>query len=167
MLDADQASWLDLARQAHHGEIDALAHRRYPLSQMLWDAGRDELFGTLVDYRNMRTYGDLSYQRLAVEDSDFFEQTNFPFAANYGADLATGEIRLRINYDQAEFSSARIETIGEYYVAAFAAMVADPAAPVLDATLLPAAEVDRQQGVERHGGRPAAGQDPAGTAGRT
>jgi amino acid adenylation domain-containing protein len=144
VLTTRNSSWITLVRQAQAQEIDALAFRRYPLGQMLRDSNRDALFETLVDYRNMRSYGGLSLENVTVEDADFFEQTNFPFAANFGADPVTGELRLRISYDGAEFSSAQIEAIGGFYAAAFDAMAADPNAQISDASLLGAADLTRQ-----------------------
>ncbi|WP_330330995.1 amino acid adenylation domain-containing protein [Streptomyces sp. NBC_00536] len=144
VLDTGRTSWRDLARQVHHAEVEALAHRRYPLGQMQRDLNRDSLFETLVDYRAMRSYGGLSLTHLTIEDTNFFEQTNFPFTANFGADPNTGEIGLGINYDEAEFPAEQIEAIGGYYAAALEAMVDDPAAPVSAAPLLSTAETTRQ-----------------------
>ncbi|WP_030385718.1 non-ribosomal peptide synthetase [Streptomyces sp. NRRL S-241] len=144
VLDTGRTSWRDLARQVHHAEVEALAHRRYPLGQMQRDLNRDSLFETLVDYRAMRSYGGLSLTHLTIEDTNFFEQTNFPFTANFGADPNTGEIGLGINYDEAEFPTEQIEAIGGYYAAALQAMVDDPAAPVSGTPLLSPAETTRQ-----------------------
>ncbi|MFJ3084594.1 amino acid adenylation domain-containing protein [Streptomyces halstedii] len=144
VLTTRNTSWIELVQQVHAQETDALAFRRYPLGQMLRESNRDALFETLVDYRDMRSYGSLSLKNVAVEDTEFFEQTNFPFTANFGADPETGEIRLRINYDRAEFSAAQIEAIGGFYAAAFDAMGADPTAQVLGVSLMGAAELDRQ-----------------------
>ncbi len=144
VLDTGRTSWRDLARQVHHAEVEAIAHRRYPLGQIQRDLNRDSLFETLVDYRAMRSYGGLSLTRLTIEDTNFFEQTNFPFTANFGADPNTGEIGLGINYDEAEFSAEQIEAIGGYYAAALEAMADDPAAPVSRTPLLSAAETTRQ-----------------------
>ncbi|GAA0272209.1 amino acid adenylation domain-containing protein [Streptomyces polychromogenes] len=144
VLDTGRTSWRDLARQVHHAEVEALAHRRYPLGQMQRDLNRNSLFETLVDYRAMRSYGALTLTHLTIEDTNFFEQTNFPFTANFGADPNTGEIGLGINYDETEFPAEQIEAIGGYYAAALEAMVDDPAAPVSGTPLLSSAETTRQ-----------------------
>ncbi|MEU7004579.1 amino acid adenylation domain-containing protein [Nonomuraea sp. NPDC046570] len=143
-LTTRDTTWLELAQQAHQAEIESMPFRRYPFSQMLRDTDRPALFETLVDYRNMRSYGGLTFEHLAVVDTEFFEQTNFAFTANYGVDPATGDLRLRINHDEAEISATQIETIGGYYTAAFEAMLADPQAPVTSAWLLSPEELDRQ-----------------------
>lgn len=143
VMSTRDATWIDLARQAHAAEIDALEFRRYPLSQIVADSGRESLFETLVDYRNMRSYAAIPLEHIAVGRVDFFEQTNFPFAAQYGADPQSGEIQLRLSYDAAEFSDCQIEAIGECYIAAFEAMGADPEALVSSAALLGASEHNR------------------------
>ncbi|MEU9634608.1 amino acid adenylation domain-containing protein [Streptomyces tendae] len=144
VVDTGRRSWRELARQVHQAEADVLAHRRYPLVQMQRDLNRDMLFETLVDYRAMRSYGGMSLSRLKVVETGFFEQTNFPFTANFGADPSTGEIGLGINYNAAEFSAEQIEAIGGYYAAALEAMVDDPSSSVSGTPLLSAAETTRQ-----------------------
>ncbi|HET9893410.1 MAG TPA: amino acid adenylation domain-containing protein [Streptosporangiaceae bacterium] len=142
-LDTGRQSWSELARQAHDAETQALPHRRYPLSQILRDLGTDALFETLVDYRAMRGYRAMALSNLTIEETAFFEQTNFPFSANFGADPATGQVSLGINYDQAEFPPDQVTAIGEYYSAALQAMAADPAGQVCAATLMGSAETAR------------------------
>ncbi|MEU6592567.1 amino acid adenylation domain-containing protein [Streptomyces sp. NPDC046881] len=143
VVDVAGATWQDLARRVHEAEVEALPHRRYPLGQMQRDLDRDTLFETLVDYRAMRSYGDLSLTRLKIDATEFFEQTNFPFTANFGADPTTGELGLGINYDAAQFSAEQIAAIGGYYAAALETMVGDPAGAVSRASLLSEAETHR------------------------
>jgi amino acid adenylation domain-containing protein len=143
VVNTRQASWLDLVRQVHDAEVAAVAYRRYPMARMLRDLNRDTLFETLVDYRNMRSYAGLPLRHLTVDSPTFFEQTNFPFTANFQTDPADGAVRLRIDYDAAEFPAVQIETIGGYYAAAFEAMTADPTTAVTDAPLLGSAESAR------------------------
>ncbi|MGV9691982.1 non-ribosomal peptide synthetase [Streptomyces sp. NPDC003444] len=158
VADLAGASWTDLARQIHRQESDALAHRRYPMAQLLQDLQRPELFETVVDHRSFRSY-DMALDHTAVTGGAFFEQTNFPFTANFGTDPATGEVNLRVNYDAAQFSAARITEIGGYYTAALAALVADPDAPAQAARLLDAGQLERlaaeweATAVEREPGR--------------
>jgi amino acid adenylation domain-containing protein len=144
VLDTGRASWLELAGQAHRAETEALPHRRYPLSQILTDLDRDALFETLVDFRSMRSYGDLALRSLRIEDTEFFEQTNFPLTAAFGADPVTGDISLALNYDRGEFPAAQIEAIGGYYATALEAIADEPDAPVSDTVLLSPAELTRQ-----------------------
>ncbi|MFF2199336.1 amino acid adenylation domain-containing protein [Streptomyces sp. NPDC058145] len=144
VVDTDGTSWRDLARQVHRAEGEALVHRRYPLVQMQRDLNRDTLFETLVDYRAMRSYGGMSLTHLTVDETDFFEQTNLSFTANFGADPGTGELGLGINHNAAEFSAEQMEAIGGYYTAALRAMVEDPGASVSGTPLLTAAETTRQ-----------------------
>jgi amino acid adenylation domain-containing protein len=144
VLDTRRSSWLDLARQAHRAETAATAHRRYPLGQILVDVNADALFETLVDYRSMRSYGELALTNLRIEDTNFFEQTNFPLTANFSADPATGDIRLVLNYDSGEFPAAQIDAVAGYYAAALAAISDEPDAPVSRTGLLSPAELTRQ-----------------------
>ncbi|MCH0538342.1 amino acid adenylation domain-containing protein [Streptomyces sp. MUM 203J] len=149
-LTADVAgvSWIELARQIHRQESDALAHRRYPMAQLLQDLERPELFETVVDHRSFRSY-DMALDGIAVSGGEFFEQTNFPFTANFATDPATGEVKLRFNYDAAQFSAGRITEIGGHYTAALSALVTDPAAPAQAAGLLGEDQVARLEAAWR------------------
>ncbi|WP_327351860.1 non-ribosomal peptide synthetase [Streptomyces sp. NBC_01304] len=142
VADVAGATWTELAQRIHHQETDALPHRRYPLAQLLQDLRQGPLFETVVDHRSFRSY-ELELDQLSITGGEFFEQTNFPFTANFGTDPATGEVGLRINYDAAQFTAARVETIGGYYARALAALVEDPSAAVHATELLDAAERER------------------------
>jgi amino acid adenylation domain-containing protein len=126
VLDTGETSWLGLVHQAHQAEIDALTHRRFPLSEIQKDFDGVALFETMVDYRAMRSYGELTLRNLRIAETTFFEQTNFPFTANFGADPQTGELGVGIGYNPAEFPAAQIEAIGEYYLSALAAILDTP-----------------------------------------
>ncbi|MEV5903054.1 amino acid adenylation domain-containing protein [Streptomyces sp. NBC_00015] len=142
VVDVSVTSWLELARRVHAAENGALPHRRYPMAQMLQDLRRPQFFETVVDHRSFRSY-DMTLDHLAVTGGDFFEQTNFPFTANFGTDPVTGEVRLRINYDAARFTDAWITAVGGHYADALAALVADPHAAVHATALLAPADLDR------------------------
>ncbi|MEU1335922.1 amino acid adenylation domain-containing protein [Streptomyces sp. NPDC005827] len=142
VVDVTATTWIELARRVHGAESGALPHRRYPLAQMLQDQRRPRFFETVVDHRSFRSY-DMELEHLAVTGGEFFEQTNFPFTANFGTDPVTGAVRLRVNYDAAEFTAAWIDTVGGYYAEALAALVADPHAAVHATPLLGAADLDR------------------------
>ncbi len=142
VVDVTGASWTELARRVHDAELNALPHRRYPMAQVLQDLRRPQFFETVVDHRSFRGY-DMALTNIAVTDSAFFEQTNFPFTANFGTDPVTGDVRLRVNYDESQFTAEWIRTVGGYYATALDAIVADPAAPVHATEPLGAAERER------------------------
>ncbi|MFH8802242.1 amino acid adenylation domain-containing protein [Streptomyces sp. NPDC017936] len=142
VVDVTATSWLELARRVHAAESGALPHRRYPMAQMLQDLRRPQFFETVVDHRSFRSY-DMTLDHLAVTGGEFFEQTNFPFTANFGTDPVTGEVRLRVNYDAARFTDAWITAVGGHYADALAALVTDPHAAVHATPLLAAADLDR------------------------
>jgi amino acid adenylation domain-containing protein len=143
MLETMGRSWLDLVRQAHRAEVDMLAYRRYPLSQIQRDLNRELLFETIADYRAMRSYGSLSLRHLQVDDVWFFEQTNFPFGANFSADPRTGEIQLGISYDAAQFATGQIAAIGACYTTALTAIVTNPHRSLSRTDLMSPAETTR------------------------
>ncbi|WP_225824766.1 non-ribosomal peptide synthetase [Streptomyces naphthomycinicus] len=142
VVDVTGATWIELARRIHAAESGALPHRRYPLARMLQDLRRPQFFETVVDHRSFRSY-DMALDEVAVTGGEFFEQTNFPFTANFGTDPVTGEVRLRVNYDAAEFTDAWVATVGGYYAEALGALTADPHAPVHTTALLPTADLHR------------------------
>ncbi|MFI2202813.1 amino acid adenylation domain-containing protein [Streptomyces sp. NPDC020192] len=143
VVDVTGSTWLELARRVHAAESGALPHRRYPMAQMLRDLRRPGFFETVVDHRSFRGY-DMELEHLAVTGGEFFEQTNFPFTANFGTDPVTGQVRLRVNYDAAEFTDAWIAGVGGHYADALDALVTDPHAAVHATALLPGADLDRQ-----------------------
>jgi amino acid adenylation domain-containing protein len=127
VADAAAGSWIELARQIHRQEIEALPYRRYPMAQMLHDLRRSELFEVVADYRNFREY-ELELRQVRVVGAEFFEQTNFPLTANFSTDPASGALALRINFDEARFTRRRLEEVGGYYSAALADLAAHPTA---------------------------------------
>ncbi|MEU5693027.1 amino acid adenylation domain-containing protein [Actinosynnema sp. NPDC020468] len=129
-------TWLEIARRIHDQETEALPYRRYPLAQIQQDLGRDALFETVVDHRSFRSYADLELSKIALTGSEFFEQTNFPFTANFATDPVTGRVGLRINYDAARFPLSRVESIGEAYAAALRFIASDPAVEASTVDLL-------------------------------
>jgi amino acid adenylation domain-containing protein len=142
VLETAGASWTELAARIHRQESQALAHRRYPLGQILRDVGRPELFEAVVDHRSFRNY-EMALERISISGGEFFEQSNFPFTANFSTDPMTGQISLRINYDAARFNADRIAEIGGYYAAAFDALLRDPAAEARGSSLISDAERKR------------------------
>jgi amino acid adenylation domain-containing protein len=125
VVDTAGASWVELARRIHRAEAEALPYRRYPMAQLLRDLGRRELFESVVDHRSFRGY-ELALDQVRVADGEFFEQTDFPFTANFATDPATGAVSLRINFDAARFTPPRIAEIAGYYAAALADLAAHP-----------------------------------------
>ncbi|MFC9843950.1 amino acid adenylation domain-containing protein [Streptomyces sp. NPDC060223] len=142
VVDVAGTTWTELAQHIHAAESGALPHRRYPMAQLLTDLRRPQFFETVVDHRSFRSY-DMELAELAVTGGEFFEQTNFPFTANFGTDPVSGEVRLRINYDAAQFTDEWIARVGGYYADALGALVADPHAAVHATALLGADEQDR------------------------
>jgi amino acid adenylation domain-containing protein len=144
VLDTGRGCWLDLARAAHDAETTAIPHRRYPMGQILADLDRDVLFETLADYRSMRSYGELALDHLRIEETEFFERTNFPLTANFGADPRNGGIGLVLKHDPAEFPEAQIEAIAGYYATALETIADEPEAPVTGTILLSPAELTHE-----------------------
>lgn len=143
VLTTKNVTWSGLVRQAHEAEVEALPFRRYPLGQIIRESGRESLFETIIDYRNLRNYGTMDLKRTSVVRSDFFEQTNFPFSANFGKDPIAGSLQLRINYDEAIFTAEQIEVIAGYYAEAFDAIVCDADSLVSDTLLVGSEELNR------------------------
>jgi amino acid adenylation domain-containing protein len=142
VADTAAGSWIELARQIHRQESEALPFRRYPMAQMLRDLRRPQLFEAVADYRSFREY-ELDLQQVQVVDTEFFEQTSFPLTANFFTDPASGSLGLRINFDEARFTGRRIDEVGRYYAAALAGLAADPDARPQAGTLLTPRQASR------------------------
>jgi amino acid adenylation domain-containing protein len=132
-VDTRARTWSELVRRVFDAEVAVLAHREYPLFEVLRATGRAEPFDAVFDYRDFHVYAGLPGADGApsIIARDFFEEINFGFCAAFtqvppGAMAAAGELALLINHHTGEFDREQIVGIHHRYRAALAAMAADP-----------------------------------------
>ena len=121
-------SWSDLARETFATEHEGLPFRRYPLAQMQQDRGGLPLFETAFDFTHFHVYQQLrGLRNLQVLGVNGFNQTNFPFLAEFNLDLATSEVHLNLKYDAGKICDEYATTIGSSYATTLTAMAREPA----------------------------------------
>lgn len=120
-----EGSWADLIQSVGNRMTDTMAYRHYPSSAIQRDTGRS--FAEVVfNYTHFHAYEDLADQSdMEFSDGQGFGQTNFDFTINFSRAIGLDKLKLTITFDEDMYDSALIEQIGEYYVNAFNAMLAD------------------------------------------
>ena len=120
-------SWSDLIKAVLEHEIAILPHRRYPLGELQRENGRQALFDSVFNFVHFHIYRSVQQtQGLDVVGGTVFEQTNFPLATTFNAELNGLGIQMMLAYDREVFLPARIDAIAESYRAALESIAADP-----------------------------------------
>lgn len=146
----DADSWTELIRRVHTSEVELLPHRRFPMGELVREAGR-ELFEVVFNFTHFHVLDDLDRQhgfrlrRVAVHS-----QTEFPLRAEFFRDALDGAVGLTLHYDGSAFGAERIGRIAGYYRTALRLMVADPRQPPAACSLMDDAEA-RQLAAFRSG----------------
>ena len=123
-------SWAQLIHQTFDAEKELLPYRRYPLLQIQKDLGKSVLFESAFNFTNFHVYKGSKYNNEPVPDQQSgnkdFEQTNFPFLADFSLRISDNRVLMRIIYDTNEFCREQIQAIEGYYIRTFAEMVENP-----------------------------------------
>ncbi|HVH13182.1 MAG TPA: amino acid adenylation domain-containing protein, partial [Longimicrobium sp.] len=138
----EAGSWRALLRRVWSAEERLVAHRRFPLAEIVREAGGRRPFEAAFNFNNFHVYGDLAAAGVELSGDRFFQRTELPLLANASVDPATGELRLRLEYDPARLAPATVQAIGGLYRAALQA-AAHPDAPWDAGELVDAAEQAR------------------------
>ncbi|WSG11945.1 AMP-binding protein [Nonomuraea sp. NBC_01738] len=96
-------------------ETAMLPHRHFPLFEIQRASGRSPLLDTFADFRDFHVYGEAA---TAIEDQDFFEQTDFPFGAAFVR--TPGGLVLTLSYDRSQFPAEQVAVIRDHYLRALA-----------------------------------------------
>ncbi|HEX6288636.1 MAG TPA: amino acid adenylation domain-containing protein, partial [Herpetosiphonaceae bacterium] len=134
-------TWSDLVRATFAAERDALPYRRYPLARLQQQLGGQPLFETAFNFVHFHVLQSLEADD-AIEGigGTAIARTNFPLAAHFSQDPATGELQLALDYDPTLLRSAQVDAYGGYYARTLAAMAREPLARYETIDLLTEAE---------------------------
>lgn len=122
-------TWTDLIWETFHAEHEVLLHRLFPLTEIKRLTGRSVLYDTGFNFIHYHIYDDLWHcDDIDILGLELFEETDFPFTANFFIAPPESGLSLRLNYDDTTFSAEQIETTAGYYVRTLQAMVRDPQA---------------------------------------
>ncbi|MFG3525883.1 amino acid adenylation domain-containing protein [Streptomyces sp. NPDC047917] len=122
----DVDSWTELIRRVHESEVELLPHRRFPMGELVREAGRD-LFEVVFNYTHFHVLDDLDrrhgfrLRRVAVHS-----QTEFPLRAEFFRDALDGTVGLSLHYDGSAFGAPQIDRIAGYYRTALRLLADDP-----------------------------------------
>ncbi len=123
-------SWVQLIHETFDAEKELLPYRRYPLLQIQKDLGKSVLFESAFNFTNFHVYKGSKFNHEPVPDQESnnkdFEQTNFPFLADFSLRISDNRVLLRIIYDTNEFCREQIQAIEGYYIRTFAEMAENP-----------------------------------------
>ncbi|MFI6553580.1 amino acid adenylation domain-containing protein [Streptomyces griseus] len=147
-------TWADLVRDTAELDLAIQRHRRFPLSEIVREAGTSELFEAFFNYTHFHVEASVSAVPEAAEASDGspvpvpvrvldergIAHTNFPFGAEFFRDGTDGALGLGLRHDTTRFDAESVERAHGYYAAALAALATDPEARYESADLLSPAE---------------------------
>jgi amino acid adenylation domain-containing protein len=121
-------TWLDLVRLAWAAEEAILPHRRFPLSEIVREAGGGAPFEVGFNFVHFHVYNALAGTGVRLEGDRSFQKTEVPLAASFavGAATGSGSLRLRLEYDPARLGDAQARALTGWYTRALAAMAERP-----------------------------------------
>ncbi|MFI6639118.1 amino acid adenylation domain-containing protein [Streptomyces sp. NPDC050504] len=129
-VDLTGGSWADLVRRVHEAELELVAHRRYPLANIQWDAGGQELFDTTFVYLHFHVLSEalntgVSFLSSGVAPRADYraEPTNYALSTGVVRDPVSTRMLLRTDYYTAKVSDAQAESIQRLYVDVMTAML--------------------------------------------
>ncbi|GGN01336.1 non-ribosomal peptide synthetase [Streptomyces fuscichromogenes] len=146
----DADSWTELIRRVHASEVALLPHRRFPMGELVREAGRD-LFEVVFNFTHFHVLNDLDRQHgFRLRRVSVHSQTEFPLRAEFFRDALDGTVGLSLHYDGSAFGTRQIERIAGYYRTALRLLAADPSQAPAARSLMDDAEA-RQLAAFRSG----------------
>ncbi|TDC22343.1 amino acid adenylation domain-containing protein [Streptomyces sp. 8K308] len=128
-VDLAGGSWADLVRRVYAAEQEILPYRRYPLANIQWDAGGQELFDSTFVYLHFHVLSHalsngVSFLSGGVASRADYraEPTNYALSTGLLRDPVSARTLLRMDYYTAKVSDAQARNIQGLYVAVLDAM---------------------------------------------
>ena len=119
-------TWLDLVRRAWAAEQALLPHRRFPLAEIVREAGGRTPFEAVFNFTHFHVYDALADDGVRLEPDRFYQKTEIPLAASAAVNPATGALRLRLEHDAARLGGAQARAVAGWYARALASLAARP-----------------------------------------
>lgn len=132
----DHPTWRDVVARAERAVAASFPYRRYPLAQILVDAGRRGGLETAFNYTEFHV---LDRGELGVIEHDYFDRTNFPLLAQFDRDARSGALSLHVAVAADALGGADSSAVVQRYVATLAALARDVDAPATAIDLEPPA----------------------------
>jgi amino acid adenylation domain-containing protein len=126
-LDLETGSWLSLATRAFEAERAELAYRRYPFALMQLKSGIQPLFEVIFNFTHFHVLENRAQEAgIEVVDTIAWDQTFFPFVAQFQLDVFSGCLKLALDYDALEFAPIQVQTWAAYYERALTELALRP-----------------------------------------
>ncbi len=127
-------TWTALVRETFAVEQELMPFRRYPLAEIQKPFGTEPLLGTMFNFVHFHVYREaLNAEGVAVSVRRSFEETDFPFSADFFLDVVSSRITLELCSDTRE---QELMQIGEYYANTLSAMANFPDEPYETSAIL-------------------------------
>ncbi|HEU4562389.1 MAG TPA: amino acid adenylation domain-containing protein, partial [Longimicrobium sp.] len=115
-------TWLELVRRTWAAEEAILPHRRFPLSEIVRNAGGRAPFEAGFNFVHFHVYDALAATGVRLEGDRIFQKTELPLVAAFAVNPVTGSLRLRLEHDPTRLSGAQARSIAGWYTRALAAL---------------------------------------------
>jgi amino acid adenylation domain-containing protein len=136
-----EGSFVDLVQRTFDAERRLLEHRRFPMPALKRMAGGRTLFDAAFNFIHFHVYAEvMKTPGLELLGHRVWEETDFPFLAQFSVFPGTSRVALDLVYDRSEFSDEQMQRVAGYYLRCLAAMAEAPQASLRAASLLPEGE---------------------------
>ncbi|MEA5616271.1 amino acid adenylation domain-containing protein [Cronbergia sp. UHCC 0137] len=126
-LELTGSSWIELIQAVFRAETEILPYRDFPLAEIQRLLDKRPLFDVGFNYVHFHVYeGLLNLPQIQVDNVDIFEETDFPFLAEFCLIPGSAALQLNLIYDIQQFADAQVEQYGKYYQNALLEMVTTP-----------------------------------------
>jgi len=119
--------WTEVFAGIFRSEQALMAHRRFPLGEILRSHGSGEVFDTVFNYTDFHVYGNVeeagSDDAVRISGARYFEMTSFPFMVHVHRDHFAGRTSLIVNHNPSAVSEGVVTAYMNAYSEALTAAV--------------------------------------------
>ena len=127
-VDAAGGTWEELVRRAWAAEQAIVPHRRFPLAEIVREAGGRTPFQAAFNFNHFHVYEALPAAGVRLEGDRSIQKTEVPLLVHGLINPATGALRMRLECDPARLAPAQAQVVAGWYRGALAALAAGPEA---------------------------------------
>jgi amino acid adenylation domain-containing protein len=129
-IDIQNQDWPLFVSKVFSLEQEVLAYRRYPLSEILKQSGREALFDTVFNYTDFHIFNKHDNNEVQITGAQYFEQTNFSVVVHVHHDNFSNKMKLIVVYDSATIDQQLVTTYLDNFIDATKQLVISFEKPV-------------------------------------